>query len=141
FWKTLLSRRMFEIAKWQRARSQESFCILSDKADLSISFPSQQPSRFFVASCVLGVAIGFLLFFLRATPLLGIPVVAAFSGLAGILVSRHTSAEFSVRGDLPDIISISDGLALWLSAGSGRKVHLETWEKVRLEAEARRPED
>jgi hypothetical protein len=36
---------------------------------------------------------------------------------------------------------VSGALASWLSAGSGRKVRLEIWDRVGLEVEARNPED
>jgi hypothetical protein len=140
-WKALLTRRMFEMAGWQRARSQEDFTILSNTADLSIGFPNQQSSRTLIVSCAIGAVIGFILFRLSAMPLLGVPAMAVLSGLAGILVSRRSSTEFTVRGDLPDIIRVSDTLALWLSANRDRKVHLETWEKARLEADARTAEE
>ena len=142
-WQLFLSRRMFEIARRYRASARgKSFGILSDQADLSISFPDQGNSaKTFALGCVMGSAVGLILFRLSAAPLLWVPVMGALSGFAGILISRGASTEATVRGDLPDIIAHSDALALWLSAGRGRKVHLETWEKVRLEADARRPED
>lgn len=142
-WQLFLSRRMFEIAKRYRASARgKSFMILSDRADLSITFPHQQDSAKTLAlSCVIGSGIGLILFRLGAAPLLCVPVMGALSGCAGILFSQSASTEASVRGDLPDIIVHSDALALWLSAGRGRKAHLETWEKIRLEADARRPED
>jgi hypothetical protein len=134
---------MFEIAKRYRASSRgKSFVVLSDKADLSITFPHQQDSaKTFALSCVAGSVVGFILFRLNAAPLLWVPVMGALGGFAGILISRSASTERTVRGDLPDIMAVSDALASWLSAGSGRRVHLETWEKVKLEVDAKTPEE
>lgn len=140
-WKALLSQTMFEMARRQRARSQgKSFVVLSDQADLSITFPHLQDSaKTFAAGCVVGIAIGFILFRFGVTSLLWVPVIGALSGLVGILISRGTATEATVRSDLPDIVAHSDAFALWLSAGTGRKVHLEIWDKVHLEADARTP--
>jgi hypothetical protein len=141
-WKALLSQTMFEMARRQRARSQGSFVILSDQADLSITFPHLQDSvKTFAAGCVVGSAIGFILFRFGVAPLLWVPVMGALGGLAGILISRSTATEATVRGDLPDIMAVSDALALWLSGQRKRKIRLETWEKVRLEIDARTPQE
>jgi hypothetical protein len=142
-WQALLSRRMFEIARRYRASSREkSFTIVSDTADLSISFPNQGDSaKTFASGCVIGSIAGLALFALKATPVLWVPVMAVLSGFAGILISRSASTDATVRADLPDIIVVSDALASWLSVGSGRKVRLEIWDRVGLEVEARNPED
>jgi hypothetical protein len=114
--------------------------ILSDQADLSITFPHQQDSaKHFAAGCVVGIVIGFILFHFGVTSLLWVPVMGALSGSAGILISRSTATEATVRGDLPDIIAHSADLASWLSAGSGRTVHLKIWDKIQLELDARTP--
>lgn len=142
-WKALLSRTMFEMVSRQRARSHgKSFIIVSDQADLSITFPHQQDSaKTFAAGCAIGVVIGFILFRLGATPVLVVPVLGALGGLAGILIGRSAATEATVRGDLPDIVAHSDAFASWLSAGSGRKVRLEIWERIHFEADARTPEE
>ena len=142
-WQALLSRRMFEMARRYRASSREkSFMIVSDTADLTISLPNQGDSaKAFVAGCVIGSIAGLILFAASATPLLWVPVMGMLSGFAGILINRSASTEATVRADLPDIVVVSDALALWLFAGSGRKVRLEIWDKVHLEVEARKPED
>jgi hypothetical protein len=127
-WQALLSPGMFEIARRQRASSRgKSFTILSDKADLSITFPHQQdPAKTIGLSCAIGCAVGFALFLLGVTPLWLVPVLGALAGLAGTLISRSILTETIVRGDLPDINAVSDALALWLSSKTGRKVHLDS---------------
>jgi hypothetical protein len=62
-------------------------------------------------------------------------------GFAGILIIRSTSTNASVRGNLPDIMAVSAALASWLAAGSGRKMHLETVDKIHVEADAKTPEE
>jgi hypothetical protein len=116
--------------------------ILSDKADLSITFPYQLSApRTFAAGCMIGAVGSFGIFYLTAISFFWIPVVGILSGFAGLLVRQHTLTELTVRGDLPDIIVGSDTLASWLSAGSGRKVRLEAWERVHLETEAQKRRD
>lgn len=142
-WQTLLSLRMFEIANRQRAHSNgKGFIVLSDKADLSITFPYQLSAvRTFAIGCMIGAVGSFVILYLTAISLFWIPVVGILSGFVGLLLRHRTPTELTVRGDLPDVIAGSDALASWLSAGSGRKVRLEAWEKVHLETEAQKPEE
>jgi hypothetical protein len=76
-WQLFLSQRMFEIARRYRASARgKSFGILSDQADLSISFPDQGNSaKTFALGCVMGSAVGLILFRLSAAPLLWVPVM------------------------------------------------------------------
>ena len=142
-WQALLSQRMLEMARRYRASSGKTgFTIVSDTSDLSIKLPNQGDSaKTFALGCVIGSIVGFILFALSATYLLWVPVMAVLSGFAGILINRSASTEATVWAGLPDMIVVSDALALWLFAGSGRKVRLEIWDKVHLEVEARKPED
>jgi hypothetical protein len=56
-------------------------------------------------------------------------------------MSRSASTQGTVRGDLPDIVAHSAALASWHAAGGGRKMHLETVDKVYVEADAKTPEE
>ena len=142
-WKAMLSPRMFEIARRYRAISRgKSFGILSDQADLSITFPHlPTAAKTFRAGFVIGSVVGLLFFFSGITPLLWAPIMGVLGGFAGILMSRSASAQITVRGDLPDIIAYSPALASWLAAGGGRKIHLETVDKIYVEADAKTPEE
>jgi hypothetical protein len=142
-WRALLSPRMFKIATIARVHSNlNGFTILSDNADLSITFPYQLSApRTFAAGCIIGAVSSMVIFNLTAISFSWIPVIVILGGFAGLLVRHHTSTELLVRGDLPDVIAGSDVLASWLSAGRGRKVRLEGGEKVYLETEAQKPDD
>jgi len=116
--------------------------IVSDQADLSITFPHlPTAAKTFRAGFVIASLVGLMFFFSGTTPLLWAPIMGVLGGFAGILMSRSASAQVTVRGDLPDIIAHSPALASWLAAGGGRKMHLETVDKVYVEADAKTPEE
>jgi len=142
-WKAILSPRMFEIARRYRASSPgKSFVILSDQADLSITFPHlPDAAKTFGSGFVIGSVAGLLFFFPGTIPLLWVPIMAVLGGFAGMLTSRSASIQITVRGDLPDIVAHSPTLASWLAAGGGRKMHLETVDKIYVEADAKTPEE
>jgi len=140
-WRALLSPRLFEIVKQVRS-SGKGIMILSDKADLSIAFPYKlSAQRTFATGCLIGAVSSMVIFHLTAISFSWIPAVGILSGFVGLLLRHRTSIELTVRGDLPDILAGSDALASWLSVGNSRKVRLEAWEKVHLEAEAQKPEE
>ena len=81
------------------------------------------------------------LFSFREQPLSCGSQSGGLGSFAGILISRSAATQGTVRGDLPDIVAHSAALASWLAAGGGRKMHLETVDKVYVEADAKTPEE
>lgn len=142
-WQEFVGTKMFEMARRTRAsQTGKGLVVVSDKPDLSITLPSLPHSGRTLGPCfVIGSVVGLTLFLSRATPLLWIPVMGVLGGFAGILMSRSASTQGTVRGDLPDIVAHSAALASWLAAGGGRKMHLETVDKVYVEADAKTPEE
>jgi hypothetical protein len=142
-WKAFLSAKMFAIAKGHKARHRENHSLFFPiKVDLSITFPHlPDAAKNFRPGFVIGSVVGLILFLSRTTPLLWVAIMGVLGGFAGILIIRSTSTNASVRGNLPDIMAVSDALASWLAAGSGRKMHLETVDKVYVEADAKTPEE
>src|SRR6476619_1263430 len=89
-WKAILSPRMFDIARRFRANSRgKSFMIVSDQADLSITFPHlPTATKTFRAGFVIASLVGLMFFFSGTTPLLWAPIMGGLGGFAGILMSR-----------------------------------------------------
>jgi hypothetical protein len=142
-WQEFVGRKMLEMARRTRAsQTEKGLVVVSDKPDLSITLPSLPHSgRTLGPGFVIGSVVGLTLFLSRATPLLWIPVMGVLGGFAGILMSRSASTQGTVRGYLPDIVAHSAALASWLAARGGRKMHLETVDKVYVEADAKTPEE
>lgn len=138
-----IGRKIFEMARRTRASQPGNGLILvSDKPDLSVTIPSLPDFRkTFGPGFVIASIAGLLFFFPGTIPLLWVPIMAVLGGFAGMLISRSASVQITVRGDLPEIVAYSPGLASWLAAGGGRKMHLETVDKVYVEADAKTPEE
>ena len=56
------------------------------------------------------------------------------------MLFEEPPTEVVIRGNLSDILVVSDKLANWLTDPRKRKVKLEIWEKDRVEAQAQTPE-
>jgi hypothetical protein len=142
-WQEFVGRKMFEMARRTRAsRPGKGLIVVSDKPDLSVTLPSLPDfGRTFGPGFVIGSIVGLILFLSRTAPLLWVAIMGVLGGFAGILIIRSTSTNASVRGNLPGIMAVSDALASWLAAGSGRKMHLETVDKIHVEADAKTPEE
>lgn len=136
-WQEFVGRKMFEMARRTRAGT-----VVCDKPDLSVILPRlPDAGRVFGPGLVTGSVVGLILFLSRTTPLLWVPIMGVLGGFAGILISRSASAQGTVRGDLPDIAAHSAALASWLAVRGSRKMHLETVDKVYVEADAKTPEE
>ena len=142
-WQEFIGRKMFEMARRTRAgQPGKGLTVVSDKPDFSVTFPSLPGfGKTFGSGFVIASIAGLLFFFPGTIPLLWVPIMAVLGGFAGMLMSRSASAQGIVRADLPDMIAHSAGLASWLAGGGGRKMHLETVDKVYVEADAKTPEE
>lgn len=45
-----------------------------------------------------------------------------------------------IRGNLSDLLNVSEKLAIWLVYPQRRKINMEIWDTNRVEAEAKNPE-
>jgi hypothetical protein len=139
--RALLDRATFESAQWQMTRAQgQSLTVLSDQGDLAITYP-QQDSRIAATSVMVAAAVLGLVFLPLNAPLLWLVVVWAGVALTKTLNSLSSAIEVTVRGDLADVVTESGALALWISEKKGRRSSLEVWDRVHVQAEARRPEE
>lgn len=145
----LLGERIFGMVEQHLRKSgNRPSAALSDKSDLSITFPDQNaggrpPERAggqYWGRVVLWITI--LSFAITARlfgPLVGslvalgsiVVVMAALAGFAGF----NSVMEVTVRGDLADVMSVSEMLKGWLSK-NGRSLRLEVWDTEHLEATA-----